>query len=243
MAAVGRPGGAVVAIRRGREPHRLSGADQLHVDVEVVLARSVPRERDLAAIRRQTGIVFGAGVGRERRGNRLRVFAWRERAGPKDRQIRPCHKRRRDERGREEPQRTRARAGDGRPGHGLGGNSGFGGRGVRARGDLRREAIPVLRHRFDPLDRAVAKSLSQGRDLIREVGFLDEGVGPEGRHQLLFRERPAGVLNQQHEQVERLGRERHAVARTRQYALTGVQAARPELVDVTRGAEHGSAVA
>jgi hypothetical protein len=106
------------------------------------------------------------------------------------------------------------------------------------RDDVGRESIPVLRDGFDPSGRPGAECLSQLRDLEREVGLLDEGAGPERRHQLLFRERAPRTADQQQQEVEGLRRQLDALVLPRQDALTCVQATRPELEEVVRGVGH-----
>ena len=106
------------------------------------------------------------------------------------------------------------------------------------RDNVRRESIPVLRDGFDPRGCPIAKCLPQRRNLEREVRVLDEGIGPQCRHQLLFGERAPRAPDQQQQQVEGLRRQRYALVLTRQDALTCVQTTRPELVQIIVGAAH-----
>src|SRR5439155_9538188 len=60
-AAVRRPDRVVIVARVGRQPQGRGGADLLHINIRVVLLGPVPRESDVAAIRRKRGIAFYAG--------------------------------------------------------------------------------------------------------------------------------------------------------------------------------------
>ncbi len=58
--AVGRPSRAVLPRRVRRQAHRLGALDGLDVDIEVVLAGSVPREGELVTAGREAGLAFHA---------------------------------------------------------------------------------------------------------------------------------------------------------------------------------------
>src|SRR6187455_2356681 len=58
------------------------------------------------------------------------------------------------------------------------------------------EAVAALRHRLDEVFAAMLlQSLAQQRDVPLQAAFLDEGVWPEARDQLLFRHHAAAILD------------------------------------------------
>ena len=64
--------------------------------------------------------------------------------------------------------------------------------------DLGNEAIPVLRHRFDALlaGRAFAERMPEMRNVVSEIAFLDDGVGPQDVHQLVLPHEPSVLLDE-----------------------------------------------
>ena len=72
--------------------------------------------------------------------------------------------------------------------------------------DLGHEAIPMLRYGFDELlaGRAFAERMSQMRNVVSEIAFLDDGVGPQDFHQLVFPDEPSVVLDEHEQRVEQL---------------------------------------
>src|SRR5262249_9687163 len=60
VTAVGRPCRMRVSRRMRRQPERLSGADQVDIDVRVVSLPAVPDKGDLVAVRRKSGLRFPA---------------------------------------------------------------------------------------------------------------------------------------------------------------------------------------
>lgn len=65
-----------------------------------------------------------------------------------------------------------------------------------------------------------------------EIALLDEGIGPNLLHQLVFLDDMAVVLYQYQEGFERLGCERDRLAAVAENPLTWIQLKRSELVEV-----------
>lgn len=63
----------------------------------------------------------------------------------------------------------------------------------------------AARHRLDVsrILRAFAQQLAQQKDLLTEVRFFDDRVGPDAAHEIVLRDDPAGLLDQNREGVER----------------------------------------
>ena len=76
--------------------------------------------------------------------------------------------------------------------------------------------------------RVAAQRPAQHEDLLAEVGLVDERGRPDDLQQLVLRQDTIPLLDQEQQQVERLGcqRLRHAVAQQR--ALGRVEEKRPE---------------
>src|SRR5215203_3976408 len=61
------------------------------------------------------------------------------------------------------------------------------------------------------------------RDVLREVVLLDEAVGPDAPHQLLFADAAAALLDERDERLERLRRELHGAPLAQQRPFARVQ--------------------
>ncbi len=97
--------------------------------------------------------------------------------------------------------------------------------------DRRLETIPPLRNRFDErgvLSR-VAQRLAEREDVVRQVRFLHEGVRPHLLEELFFRNQPALLFDQCHEQVDGLRCQWHRLVVQPQQSLSRVERKRPEL--------------
>ena len=80
--------------------------------------------------------------------------------------------------------------------------------------DRRDESIAGARDRFNKRRRAipVTDGFAQAGDVNAQDAFFDEGVGPHLRQQLLFRQQPAGLTHERHEQIVRFRREMIAMS-------------------------------
>ncbi|MFY9732326.1 MAG: hypothetical protein WAK24_17085 [Candidatus Acidiferrales bacterium] len=56
--------------------------------------------------------------------------------------------------------------------------------------------------------RPIAQSLSQQKDVLAEIGLFDEGVGPQGLHQIVLQDDVFTVLYEDQESFKCLWRER-----------------------------------
>ena len=99
------------------------------------------------------------------------------------------------------------------------------------------EAVPLRRHRLDQrlAVASVLQHLAQRGDLKREVGFLDDGVGPEGGHQRRLLNEATVVLHEVDEQIERFGGEGNGLPVAQQEPLGRIEPKRSELVDGRHG--------
>jgi len=86
--------------------------------------------------------------------------------------------------------------------------------------DARREAIAAARNRRDQL---AAEHLAQGTDLRLQVVLLDDHIGPDEIHQLVFGNEAAGALDQRDQHVECARAERCGRAIDQQSPLVGLQ--------------------
>ena len=75
---------------------------------------------------------------------------------------------------------------------------------------LRDEAVPAARDGDDVamFSGADAKRLAQCRSGLGQIVFFDHPACPYGGKQFVFADRPVTVLDQVHQHVQRLGRER-----------------------------------
>ena len=67
--------------------------------------------------------------------------------------------------------------------------------------DLRDETVALARH-GDDVERvlwAVPERLAQQGNVLGEIRFFDEGIGPGGFHQLVFRDRRRALPDQEHQ--------------------------------------------
>ena len=67
---------------------------------------------------------------------------------------------------------------------------------------------------------------------MREVGLLDERVGPYRVHQLALREHAAVALGEHDQQVDGFWRERHDLPAAPEQPFDAVQPERPEVEEV-----------
>ena len=86
---------------------------------------------------------------------------------------------------------------------------------------------------------AAAERLAQARDVNRQDALFDEGVGPHLRQQLLFRQQPAGLTHERHEQIVRFRREMDRPVPARQRSAGRIERELAERVDL--GGGHDSA--
>jgi hypothetical protein len=70
----------------------------------------------------------------------------------------------------------------------------------------------------------------QDKNILREIGFFDEGVGPDGLHQLIFEDDLLAVTNENQQGVEGLQLQRNRLVIAQEEALFGIQPKRAELV-------------
>jgi hypothetical protein len=110
--------------------------------------------------------------------------------------------------------------------------------------DQRRALIARFLHRSDEpvapfgnrlnifLLGAFTQGFSQGGNHHAQVGFLNDSIGPDGFHQLIFAEHMPTMLNQYEQGVKRFGRQRHRRILAQQAILRGIQTERANLVDV-----------
>jgi hypothetical protein len=61
---------------------------------------------------------------------------------------------------------------------------------------LRREQIPAPRHRFEQLLSAIIQSATQLESTLHQRIVSNEGIGPNGLHQLLLADQLSGVFHQ-----------------------------------------------
>ena len=97
--------------------------------------------------------------------------------------------------------------------------------------DLRDEAIASFRNRLDVLLRisTVAQGLPDRRHVVGEVRFFDDGVGPDGPHELVLRQQPARIGRQERKQIVGLGSQRHGLTALQDDAFIGDEGHRAEL--------------
>ena len=67
--------------------------------------------------------------------------------------------------------------------------------------------------------------------MLGDIRLLHEGIGPKPPHQVIFIHQMAGVLDQDQQGFEGLGRERHGLAVESQKALLRVQAKGTESIE------------
>lgn len=67
---------------------------------------------------------------------------------------------------------------------------------------------------------------------MREVALLDEAVGPDPLHQLIFFDDAPAQLDQDQQHLQRLLRERHHLSVAEQRALGRVEAKTVEVVEM-----------
>ena len=236
----GEYAGLVVAGRVRRQTYGFSRPDEFHVDVEVVLARTVPRKRNLAAVWRQAGHDFLSLVRSEWRRGELCGSVRLTRRCPEEhhgrRKYHECGSKRYCKPFARPPA---ARGRGSRHGHSrLRRRSVHGGNEHHISG----KSIAVLGHGFDPLRhrRPVAERLAQRGDLEGEIGLLDEGVRPERCHQLLFGDRPTRTPYHQEQQLEGLRRKCDGLVLASDNPPIDVQTIWPEPVHGTHLRGHES---
>ena len=80
------------------------------------------------------------------------------------------------------------------------------------------------------------QGFAQDEDVLRQVRLLDEGVGPDGLHQIIFEDHGFAVLDAVLDQNEQgfksLGRQRNGAIIAQQEQFVGVEAKRPKLVQL-----------
>ena len=94
------------------------------------------------------------------------------------------------------------------------------------------EAVAPLGYGFDigGFVSGVPKGLAEQGNVAGQGPFFDEGIGPDGLHQVAFVHHPAGVLNQDQESAGELRRQRHELTAAVQQSLGRIDAIRAELV-------------
>jgi hypothetical protein len=100
----------------------------------------------------------------------------------------------------------------------------------RALFDGGRKAVSPGGHGNDVLVLAgfLPKRLAGHGNLLGEVGFVDEAVGPKSLHQLVFGDHPAAVFHQQQEEIVGLRGKRDRFGAAQQSVLESVQDEWPE---------------
>ncbi len=74
-----------------------------------------------------------------------------------------------------------------------------------------------------------AESFAQERDVDRQVGFLDEGVGPDTAHKVFFFNQLPMAFEQNGQNVDGFAGERHEFVIAKKEALRNIQLKRSEL--------------
>jgi hypothetical protein len=77
----------------------------------------------------------------------------------------------------------------------------------------------------------IAERFAKRVDVLGEVALFDERVVPEPFEQFPLGHHPVGVLREQHQEVECLGRERNGGAGALQTVERDVEAERPEFIE------------
>ena len=86
---------------------------------------------------------------------------------------------------------------------------------------------------------ADAKRLAQCRSGLGQIVFFDHPACPYGGKQFVFADRPVTVLDQVHQHVQRLGRERNRGAvRAKQLPRHGIQPEAGEFIQATFGLDR-----
>src|SRR5262245_30316924 len=98
--------------------------------------------------------------------------------------------------------------------------------------------IAPLGRRLNKLMPVLAKRLPQDRDVVGEVGFLNDRVGPYQLHQLIFFQQTPVTLDQHKQEIEDFGLKRDDLAVAHQQALGGVQPVGAELINLILLAAH-----
>ena len=104
----------------------------------------------------------------------------------------------------------------------------------------RDEAIAAPRHSLNKLWSvgALAERFSQQRNVLRQIAFFDEGLGPDFLHQIVFGNGPAIVFQQRNQYVECFGREWNELLLTQEHSLVRLQAESPKLVKISHLLAH-----
>jgi homoserine acetyltransferase len=74
------------------------------------------------------------------------------------------------------------------------------------------ETVAPFRNRFNELTvgQRFAQGFTQSRDVLGKIRFFDKGVRPDLLQQVLLRQQPSLAVQEYEQQIERLGRQRHA---------------------------------
>src|SRR5581483_1258664 len=86
--------------------------------------------------------------------------------------------------------------------------------------------------------RALAESLSEQVDILRQVAFVNHAVGPDQLHQIVFPEYLPTVPDQHEQRIHGLRRQRQRLAIAQQQAVRDINAECAEFVEVFEGIAH-----
>src|SRR6266404_8440723 len=95
--------------------------------------------------------------------------------------------------------------------------------------DMANKAITSARDGLDVLMSVIFQSLSEHRDVLRQVTFLNKRVRPDLAHQPVLLDHPAAVLNQQKKEIEQLRGQRYKLAFSQQHPLHRIHSERSKL--------------
>jgi hypothetical protein len=94
--------------------------------------------------------------------------------------------------------------------------------------------VAAPRHSLNKLNSAgtLAERLSQQRNVLCQISFLDKRVGPDPFHQVVFSDDLPAVLNERHQNVEYFGSEWNRFTFAQQDPFRGFEAETAEFVTV-----------
>ena len=76
-----------------------------------------------------------------------------------------------------------------------------------------------------------AEGLSQNRDVLREIAFLDEGTRPDDLDQLAFGDQPTVVPHQYEQQIEGFGRKKDRLSVSQKKVFPRIEPKRTEFIN------------
>jgi hypothetical protein len=111
-----------------------------------------------------------------------------------------------------------------------------------SRRDFSNKPVSAFGNRFDEplaLD-ALAEDPPQRRDVLRQIVFLDERIGPDQLQQVFFRDQATLARHQRQERVDGFGSQRNRLVVAQQDFVDRIEAKRPEYIARPRR-NHNSA--